>query len=66
MLPSRSDQPIFTFPENDKDLEDLSKIEYDCWMQLKKKEGWTYASETNKKAKKHQSLLPWDQLSDSR
>lgn len=64
MLPSRSDQPIFTFPENDKDLEELSKLEHDRWIQLKKKEGWTYASETNKEAKKHQSLLPWDQLSD--
>ena len=65
MLPSRSDQPIFTFPENDKDLEELSKLEHDRWMQLKKREGWTYASETSKKEKKHQSLLPWDQLSDS-
>jgi len=65
MLPSRSDQPIFTFPENDRDLEKLSKMEHDRWAALKEKAGWTYAAETNKKAKQHQSLRPWVQLSES-
>jgi hypothetical protein len=32
---------------------------------LKEKAGWTYAAETNKEAKHHQSLRPWEQLSDS-
>jgi hypothetical protein len=65
MLPSRSDQPIFTFPENDKDLEKLSKMEHDRWAALKEKAGWKYAAETNKEAKHHQSLRPWEQLSES-
>jgi len=65
MLPSRSDQPIFTFPENDTDLEELSKMEHDRWMELKKRAGWTYESETNKTLKQHQALLAWDQLPEN-
>ncbi|MBI2837267.1 MAG: ATPase [Acidobacteria bacterium] len=60
MMPARSNERPFEFPGPDLDL--LSKMEHDRWMQAKIGAGWSYSSDTNKANKQHEALLPWEQL----
>ena len=59
MLPARSNEPA-RFPRGEKDLELLARMEHKRWMNDKLAAGWEYAPETDKAAKKHKALLPWD------
>jgi hypothetical protein len=59
MIPARSDEPT-EFPRGEEDLERLSRMEHERWMQIKLAEGWKYAPETDKKQQFHKALLPWD------
>ncbi len=65
MIPSRSDQPIFKFPEKDDDLELLSRLEHERWMAGKLAAGWRYGPRTIKKDLIHENLLPWEKLSET-
>jgi hypothetical protein len=63
MIPSRSNQPIYKFPENDADLEKLAKLEHIRWVKAKEDAGWVYGPVTDKANKVHASIKPWDELS---
>jgi hypothetical protein len=65
MIPARSDQPPFKFPEDDGDLERLAEMEHARWMAQKLAAGWRYGSETDKAARIHEALLPWKKLQES-
>jgi RyR domain len=60
MIPARSNEPSFHFPGEY--LEILAEAEHQRWMQSKREDGWTYASETNKAKKQHDCLVPWKEL----
>jgi hypothetical protein len=62
MVPARSNEPPFNFPGDA--LERLAKMEHDRWMKAKLEAGWRYAPETDKAAKLHKCLVPWDKLPD--
>ncbi|MCB2210388.1 ATPase [bacterium] len=64
MIPSRSNQPIFKFPDNDADLEKLAQLEHRRWVRAKEDAGWVYGPETDKAKKIHASMKPWDDLTD--
>ncbi len=61
MIPARSNEPA-EFPKGEEDLERLSKMEHERWMNVKLKAGWVYAPETNKPDKQHSALVPWEEL----
>jgi hypothetical protein len=46
-------------------IEKLSEEEHRRWMDQKLGEGWQYALETDKAAKKHKDLVPWEQLREA-
>lgn len=60
MRPARSHEHPFNFPEDDLDI--LSKMEHDRWMNAKLRAGWQYAAKTDKTKKIHKALLPWEKL----
>ncbi len=64
MIPARSNEPPFEFPEGDEDLERLAELEHRRWMHSKRKAGWRHAPQTDKQQKRHEALLPWDELPD--
>jgi exonuclease VII large subunit len=49
--------------QND-EIEKLAKMEHERWMQEKLDTGWQYAKKTNRAAKLHKSLIPWEKLSE--
>ena len=51
---------IFTSYE----IEKLAKMEHERWMQEKLGNGWQYAKKTDRSAKLHKSLIPWENLSE--
>jgi len=51
---------IFTSYE----IEKLAKMEHERWMQEKLDNGWKYAKKTDRVAKLHKSLIPWEKLSE--
>ncbi len=59
MIPARSNKPA-EFPKGELDLEKLSKMEHERWMNAKLENGWEYAPDTNKPKKKHKALLSWN------
>ncbi len=60
MLPARSSERPAEFPGAD--LERLSELEHERWLQAKLAAGWRYAPVTNKAQKEHADLVPWDRL----
>lgn len=62
MHPARSNEPPFGFPGND--LERLAEQEHERWVNYKISSGWQYAPKTDKTAKLHQLLVPWNDLPD--
>lgn len=62
MHPARSNEPPFGFPGND--LEKLAEQEHERWVNYKKSTGWQYAPKTDKIAKLHRLLVPWNDLPD--
>ena len=58
MLPARSGEPPFAFPP--RLLDELASLEHTRWMFQKVRDGWRYAPETDKAARLHKCLLPWD------
>jgi hypothetical protein len=64
MIPARSNEPA-EFPRGEEDLERLSKMEHERWMNVKLKAGWVFAPETNKPEKRHSALVPWEDLPEA-
>jgi hypothetical protein len=62
MMPARSNEPPFEFPGDDLDF--LARMEHDRWMRDKLRHGWTYGDKTDKDKKIHESLEPWEDLSE--
>jgi hypothetical protein len=62
VIPARSNQAPFEFPEEDDDLERLAEMEHERWMASKLEAGWEHAPETDKQHKRHKALLPWADL----
>jgi hypothetical protein len=60
MRPARSHERPFNFPEDD--LDTLSRMEHERWMEAKLSAGWQYAPKTDKKKKLHRALVPWEKL----
>jgi hypothetical protein len=60
MRPARSHEHPFNFPEDD--LDTLSRMEHERWMNAKLDSGWQYAEKTDKAKKLHKALLPWEKL----
>lgn len=47
------------------EIEKLAKMEHERWMQEKLDNGWQYAKKTDRVAKLHKSLIPWNELSEN-
>ena len=62
MVPRRNNETDYVFPEAV--LEKMAKLEHDRWMEAKFKDGWIYASVTDKDSKKHALLIDWEQLEE--
>jgi WD40 repeat protein len=62
MIPAPSNEPPFEFPGSY--LDQLAKMEHERWVQSKLDAGWKYADKTDKNARLHADLLPWEQLSE--
>jgi hypothetical protein len=62
MMPARSNEPPFEFPGDDLDF--LAQMEHERWMRDKVRHGWTYGEKTDKDKKVHESLEPWEDLSE--
>ena len=60
MVPARSHQPPFDFPDPNLDL--LAEMEHDRWMKAKLVDGWRWAAETDKPNKLHKDLVLWRTL----
>ena len=60
MRPARSHERPFNFPEDD--LDTLSRMEHERWMNDKLNAGWQYAAKTDKMKKLHKALVPWEKL----
>jgi hypothetical protein len=63
MVPAKSEEAIAGFPGGL--LNELARDEHDRWMTAKMTAGWTFGPRTDDKARRHEALLPWDQLPDS-
>jgi serine phosphatase RsbU (regulator of sigma subunit) len=46
------------------DIETMAKLEHERWAWEKRLSGWTYAPKRNNKNKKHNSLVPYDELTE--
>jgi hypothetical protein len=47
------------------ELEAMAEAAHDIWMEGKLRDGWKYASVTDKAAKLHSCLVPYSQLSET-
>ena len=47
------------------EIEDMAEAAHRIWMEGKLRDGWTYAPVTDKAAKQHSCLVPYDQLSEA-
>jgi RyR domain len=62
MVPARSHQPPFDFPDPHLDL--LAEMEHDRWLKAKLSEGWRWAARTDKPNKRHSDLVLWRTLTE--
>ena len=46
------------------EIEDMAKAAHQVWMEGKLRDGWVYATVTNKALKQHSCLIPYDQLTE--
>ena len=60
MRPARSHEHPFNFPAGD--LDTLSQLEHERWMNDKFNTGWQFAATTDKPKKLHQALVAWADL----
>ena len=60
MRPARSHEHPFNFPAGD--LDTLSQLEHERWMNDKFNSGWQFAAKTDKPKKLHQALVAWADL----
>jgi hypothetical protein len=60
MVPAKSEETNAGFPGEL--LEELSRDEHDRWMRTKLAQGWVHGSPTDDAAKRHDSLVPWEDL----
>ncbi len=58
------DPSLPAFSYRDDELEQLAILEHDRWMQDKIAAGWVYAAERNDALKHHNSMVPWEKLSE--
>ncbi len=50
---------------DDETLELLAEAAHKVWMEGKIRDGWEFGTKTDKKAKIHSCLVPYDQLSET-
>ena len=62
MVPTRGDDPPFTFEPDEIDA--LARAEHDRWVAEKVAAGWRRGAPTDKVAKVHEALVPWEELPD--
>ncbi|HUT67186.1 MAG TPA: RyR domain-containing protein, partial [Dehalococcoidales bacterium] len=60
MMPARGKTAVAEL--SDDEVEVLARIEHERWMREKIDLGWKYADKTVKSRKKHNLLVPWDDL----
>ncbi len=65
MIPARSNEMPFEFPEDRQDLERLAELEHERWLHAKLEAGWHHEEKTDKSRKVHEAMLPWADLPDS-
>lgn len=56
-------QPSFSYRGNE--IEMLSRLEHERWMAHKLATGWTYGDPRDDAARRHDCLVPWEQLRES-
>ncbi len=65
MIPARSNELPFEFPDDQRDLEKLAELEHERWMRVKQASGWRYEAMTDKARNVHEAMLPWAELPES-
>ncbi len=65
MIPARSNELPFEFPEDQRDLEMLAEQEHARWLREKQDSGWRHEVKTDKARKVHEAMLPWAELPES-
>ncbi len=63
MAPAKSEEASTGFPGGL--LDELARDEHDRWMAAKTAAGWAYGPHTDELARRHDALLPWDDLPES-
>ena len=63
MIPSRSNEPPFSFPGAD--LERLARLEHELWMEARIAEGWRPGNATPGDPKRNEYLVEWNQVPDA-
>jgi RyR domain len=62
MAPARSEEYSSGFPGDL--LDQLACDEHDRWLAAKSAAGWVYGAPTDEAARRHEALVPWDELSE--
>jgi RyR domain len=50
-------------PVSDDQLDEMARRDHESWLEHLRHNGWTWAAQRDRAAKKHPDLLAWDQLS---
>jgi hypothetical protein len=59
------DPALPRFAYRDDEIEALARLEHERWMVDKLAAGWTYGKPRDDAAKRHDCLVPWEQLSET-
>lgn len=62
MTPAKSEEASSGFPGDL--LDQLAEDEHNRWMSAKAAAGWTYGTPTDRTARRHDAMIPWDHLPD--
>ena len=63
MIPSRSNDPPFSFPGAD--LERLAELEHELWLESRLADGWQPGQPVPEDPKRHPNLVPWNAISEA-
>jgi len=63
MVAARSEHVVAPFPPDV--LERLTRDEHERWMAAKLENGWVHGAPTDEGAKRHEALVPWEELPES-
>ena len=62
MAPGKSEEASTGFPGDL--LEQLAKDEHDRWLAAKTAASWIPGPTTDEQARRHEAIVPWDQLTE--